>query len=152
VSASTLQLTLRSRAAKYGLMFLGLAAIFLFFAFEDYQAHRSNETTISIAVLFLCTGGALFAFAGHRANQQVMLLESGHLASAVITAVGKVKFMRSGDTFTELKYRYEPSPGQAFEGKSGLLEADRLTEWKIGDRGNIKFDDASPARSVWMGK
>ena len=152
MSALTPQLTLRSRPAKYGFMFLALAAFFFFFSFQDYRARRSIETTISIAVLFLCTGGAFLLFARHRANEQVILLKSGRPGHAVITSVGKVKFMKSGDTFTEVKYRYESSPGQVHEGKSGLLAPGGTPDWKIGDRGDIKFDAVSPARSVWIGK
>ena len=151
MSATTLQLTMRSRAAKYGFMFLGLAAMFFYFVFEDYQQHRPNDTMTSIAVLFLCTGGALFLFARHRANEQVTLMKTGLPGQAVITAVGKVKFMKSGDTFTELEYRYETS-GQTHEGKTALLAQEATPAWKVGDRGNIKFDAERPGRSVWIGK
>lgn len=152
MSATTFQLTLRSRAAKYGFMFLALAGMFLYFAFDGYRQHRPVETTMWIAVLFLATSGGFFGFARHRAIEQINLLKSGRLGHAVITAVGKTKFMRSGDTFTEVEYRYEPSPGQMFEGKTALLIPGETPQWKVGDRGDIKFDVASPGRSVWIGK
>ena len=58
MSASTLQLTMRSRSAMYGAAFVGLSALFLFFVAEDFRDHRPIETMIEVAVFFLSTGCA----------------------------------------------------------------------------------------------
>jgi len=135
----------------YGVAFAGLSALFLVFIVEDFRAHRSIETKIWIVGLFLSIGGAFMLSAWHRASQQVTLLKSGKAGQAVITAVGRVSFLRSGTRYVELEYRYEPTPGQAFEATSRLLTADEAGDLKIGQRGDIKFDAENPARSAWIG-
>ena len=79
------------------------------------------------------------------------LLRSGLAGQAVITAVRKVSFLRSGTRYIQLEYHYEPTPGQAFEATSRLLTEDEARDLTIGQRGDIKFDAERPARSAWVG-
>jgi hypothetical protein len=150
---STLRLTLRSRPALHGFVFVALALIFSAFAANDYsKGHRSFETTVWIAVLFLGTAGAFLAFARKRAIDRGVLLASGLPGTGIITAIRSVygRHMRTA-WYQELVYRYEPSPGQVHVGKSELLTTSEARSWEIGARGAIRFDAASPQRSVWIG-
>ena len=136
----------------YGVAFAGLSALFLYFTLENFRAHRSIEAIGWITSFFLSIGGAFMLSAWHRASQQMTLLKSGQTGQAVITAVGRVSFLRSGTRYVELEYRYEPSPGQAFEARSRLLTEDEAGDSRIGQRGDIKFDAEHPARSAWIGR
>jgi hypothetical protein len=153
MGASTLRLTLRSWSAMYGFGFVALAAMFFSFAGRDYyQGHRSAETMVSIAVLFLCIGGAFFLFARQRAAAQMGLVMSGRPGQGVVTAIREVYIGRKSSWFQVLEYSYESSPGQVHKGRSELLTTSEGRDWNIGARGAIKFDAANPARSVWIGK
>jgi hypothetical protein len=157
MSDSSLQLALRSRSMLYGAAFFMLGLLFLFFAALDFARNHQPARPIPfiawIGVFFLCVCGAFFLFARHRAGVQTALLKSGLPAQAVITAIRDVSFSSgSGSFFTEVEYRYEPSPGQVHKGKSGLLTMAQTRGWNVGERGTIKFDAASPAQSVWIGR
>ena len=151
---STLRLTLRSRPAVYGFAFMALSLIFSCFAVNDYyKGYRSFESMAWTSVLFLGVAGALFAFARKRAIDRAALLTSGMPGHGVITGIRNVNVQHSRSPwYQELEYRYEPSPGQVHAGKSELLTTSEARGWSVGERGAIRFDAASPGRSVWIGK
>jgi hypothetical protein len=157
MSDSSLPLARRSRSILYGVAFFALGLLFFLFAGLDFaqdgEQPRGMTTRVWIGVAFLSVGSALLLWARHRAKVQISILESGLPAQAVITAIRDVSVSSGsgGTLFTEVEYRYEPSPGQMHKGKSGLLTIEETRGWDVGEVGTVKFDAADPAQSVWIG-
>lgn len=51
----------------------------------------------------------------------------------------------------QIHYRYVDRMGAEHRGRSGYLEPEEAAAWKVGDKGVVRFDPRTPARSIWVG-
>jgi hypothetical protein len=51
-----------------------------------------------------------------------------------------------------VRYEYRDESGVAHQGTSDLLTPAAAAEWRVGDRGAIRFDRERPGDSVWLGR
>jgi hypothetical protein len=51
-----------------------------------------------------------------------------------------------------VRYEYRDERGAEQRGTSDLLDPAEAAEWRVGDRGAIRFDRERPSNSVWLGR
>jgi hypothetical protein len=96
--------------------------------------------------------GGLIAGKGLRdARTRRRLAEGGVSAEAIVTEVRRTNARVNGRWQWQVRYRYADFLGGSHEGRSGYLSYEEANAWKPGDAGPIRYDEARPKTSVWLG-
>ena len=102
--------------------------------------------------LVACTGGGFILVrarlaAAHDRRQ----METGKQLSATVVEISRSLISVNRQPRWHVVYRYQDG-GRTLQGKSHMLTADAVEDFKPGDRVNIKIDPQKPEDSLFLGK
>lgn len=129
---------------------------------DDPQVHlvpgeRRDERVIG--PVFALVGG-VFALGGAlilwRARARSALVErlriEGMRVEGEVLEVGPTNFRVNRMPQWAIRYRYRDHAGNLHDGRTPPMPQEQARQWQPGDRGEVRFDTASPGRHVWLGK
>lgn len=104
--------------------------------------------------------GSIFAIAGAlilwRATARRKLIErlrvEGMRIEAEVIEVGPTNFRVNRVPQWAIRYRYRDHVGNVHQSRTPPMAQEEARRWQAGDRGEVRFDTASPVRHVWLGK
>jgi hypothetical protein len=93
----------------------------------------------------LLVGGVVFFVGARKASRNLSIWRSGMTAEATVLR----RYVSGSERY--LQYRYRDLQGREHTYTDSSLSAEEYARWKVGDKGNIRFDPENPDRSVWVG-
>lgn len=102
---------------------------------------------------FFAVAGALILWrtAARRALIERLRIE-GMRVEGEVTEVGPVNFRLNRIPQWAIRYRYRDHVGDTHQARTPPMSQEEARQWQPGDRGEVRFDTASPRRHVWLGK
>ena len=102
--------------------------------------------------LVTCAGGGFILVRARAAAQHdKRLMETGKPFSATVVEISRSLISVNRQPRWHVVYRYQDG-GSTLQGKSRMLTADAVEDFKPGDRVNIKIDPQKPEDSLFLGK
>jgi hypothetical protein len=98
-----------------------------------------------VGAFTLLVGGVVFFVGVRNASRHLRIRLNGMTAEATV-----LRHYVSGNE-RYLQYRYRDLQGREHTYTDSSLTAEEYARWKVGDKGNIRFDPENPDRSVWVG-
>lgn len=146
----------RSFRVVFGSIWLLVGASWVVGALVAFALEADEDPGILAAFVAggaaLSIAGGLIAGKGLRdARTRRRLAEAGVTADATVSEVRRTKVRVNGRWQWQVRYRYTDFQGAVHEGRSGYLSYEDAHAWRPGDTGPIRYDEAQPRTSVWLG-
>jgi hypothetical protein len=105
-----------------------------------------------ITALFALLGAAI-AWPGWRRALVVMRVQRhGAAAEAVVVGVDPTGMKINRVPQWRLRYEFRDALGRTQQGVSDYMRPSEAAEWRVGDRGAIRYDVDRPMDNLWLGR
>lgn len=119
---------------------------------EGSRDWTSSVIAMALGGLLTVIGGVIVIPGFSRLLSESRLRRSGTAAEGEVIKVEPTKISLNRVRQWVIRYRYKDHMGQVREGKTGMLPPDEAQAWNKGDKGEVRFDQRQPEKSVWIGK
>jgi hypothetical protein len=110
-----------------------------------------NALFALVGLVLTVGGGAGLAWTSRRADLEARLQQHGISAQGTVMELTRVPLKINDESLWRLRFDYEDSRGQRHVSTSSVSEAE-VGRWKVGDVGLVRYDSASPAEAIWLGR
>ena len=107
---------------------------------------------LGLGIAFSALGGTFCLLGLSQQRKDARLAQFGTTTEATVTAVEPTGTRVSRRHLWHVRFTYEDLTGAAHQGESGYLSRDDAESYRVGDRALVRYDPASPATSVWIGR
>lgn len=119
---------------------------------EGSGGWESPIIAMAMGSLLTVVGGVIFFPGFSRLLSERRLRRGGMAAEGEVIKVEPSKVSVNRVRQWVIRYRYKDHMGQVREGKTGSLPPDEARAWETGDKGEVRFDQRRPDKSMWIGK
>jgi hypothetical protein len=105
-----------------------------------------------VGLFFVPIGGWIFFKGLTEVMRELKLRSERTTAVATVFDVGPSEVSFNGIPQWRIRYRYHDYRGKSHTGESALMSPEEAKEWKVGDKGSVRFDSEAPEESAWIGK
>ena len=127
---------------------------------DDLTTARTRPPTPAWAPPLVAGATALFAILGaaiawpgwRRALVVMRVQRRGTAAEAVVVGVDPTGTRINRVPQWQLRYEFRDALGHTRHGVSDYLRPSEAAEWRVGDRGSIRYEGDRPIDSLWLGR
>jgi hypothetical protein len=107
---------------------------------------------LAVSAGFTVLGGILFGIGLRKVRREARILQVGTTTEATVSAVEPTNTRVNRRRLWCVRYSYEDMNGGLHAGDSGYLTAEDAQSYRVGEQVFIRYDPASPATSIWLGR